>query len=948
MRLIHTKTGHFHTFDDPRVVRYAILSHVWAKKDDTRFFPEPTYQDILRIQADYAAQIPAERKPIIDQLPEKIRRFCQTADNHHYEYAWGDSFCIDKTSSSELSEAINSMFDWYRYAGVCYVYLHDVPSVTTTAELEARKSPFRQSTWHKRGWTLQELLAPAVVVFFSEEWSIVGTKHTLATLISEITTIHRDVLTFQRNLDDFSIACRMSWAATRKTTKEEDEAYSLLGILGVNMPTTYGEGRYAFIRLQEEILKHVPDQTIFVWGPCLRATPFAYHNPRSTQYTEDSPSDQLHVGFGVNSTSHYQFLFASSPRDFKYSSNVESVPWDDFLSKLNGPSQTRATYLTTSYGVCTRLPLVLVSSADRKLSGPARLALLACKVRDDAGEDRYIGLLLRDQATARGSDYLVGAVVGKLDDFMDSHKDHAQPSSMVSMLSDNYYRTAWLSREEWALCSRACETFELYIPYRPSIASYSLLRDATTHSSICSVSPQDTHFDLRISKWSEDVLKLHGYRATHHAARDPHSIDLRNTAECEAIGISVGRCECSYGDREGFLNVDVFLHDPIVDIPEDSSVPHERNHHRHVHSWKLKNGSAAKEFGLRTRSRRITVRLTLTKSKEASQQWPVYILGVEIWKTSPEEVRRERIALSASRRHAPTSRTPASGWQGEHRHGFDPFDGASPHPTPPNSRVPSQQKGVVEDPWYSSALDRIDPRTPHQGTLQHGDLRTDTVLPWRRLRTVVTAAAGFHTAQHFTGTQDQPFDEPSPPVVGSSSRRGMTPTRANNRDGDVYPEQRTSYNLSPIREEDTYGDAYLERERPTPSRKRSIASATDASIDASPRVLMDRQRFRMSPEPAGPSTPSYIQGSPQQGQRRSPIGSNFTYEQYGQPSGSQPRARGGPNTQQPPRRRGTTRRGQYRGRNRGGRANSAGPDWRASGRSPSEPPRQRRRTDDWS
>ncbi|KAJ8463294.1 hypothetical protein ONZ51_g10349 [Trametes cubensis] len=873
MRLIHTRTGQFHTFDDPRVVRYAILSHVWAKKDDTRFFPEPTYQDILRIQADYAAQVPAERKPIIHQLPEKIRRFCQTADNHHYEYAWGDSFCIDKTSSSELSEAINSMFDWYRYAGVCYVYLHDVPSVTTTAELETRKSPFRRSTWHRRGWTLQELLAPAVVVFFSEEWIIIGTKHTLATLISEITTIHRDVLTFQRSLDDFSIACRMSWAATRKTTKEEDEAYSLLGILGVNMPTTYGEGRYAFIRLQEEILKHVPDQTIFVWGPCLRAAPFTYYSPKTTQHTGDSPSDQLHIGFGVKSTSHYQFLFASSPRDFKYSSNVESIPWDDFLSKLNGPSQARATYLPTSYGVCTRLPLVLVSSADRKLSGPARIALLACKVRDDAGEDRYIGLLLRDQVTGRGGDYLVGAVVGKLDDFMDSHKDNAQPSSMISMLSDHYYRTAWLSHEDWSHCSRACETLEVYIPYRPSLASYSLLRDANTHSSICSISPQDTHFDLRISKWSEDVLKLHGYRATHHAGRDPHSIDLTNTVESEIIGISVGRCECSYGDREGFLNVDVFLHDPVVDVPEDSSVPHERNHHRHVHSWTLKNGSAAKEFRLQTRSRRLTTRLTLTKSRENSQ-WPVYILGVEIWKTSPEELRRERAERSELQRQVREHGRQIVGRMGEQGSELPPQLGASSPPTPPDSRVPSLQQGVTPDPWYRPALGHVEPRADCRMPNQQDSSRTDKIPPWRFLRAAVAGAAAFTTARYPTSTHVEPLDDPppGPPVAGPSSRRDLTPMKASDWENHAYPEQRSSYHLSPVREEGAYEDAYSERdERPTPSKKRSIASATEAPLDPSPHVLVDRQRYRMSPEPTGPSTPLYMQASALEDRRRGTI-----------------------------------------------------------------------------
>ncbi|RPD54423.1 HET-domain-containing protein [Lentinus tigrinus ALCF2SS1-6] len=243
MRLLDTTTGEFRWVQDPRRVRYAILSHVWAKKGDVDYVPEQTYQD--------------------------IRHFCEVARNDGFNLGWADSACIDKTSSSELSEAINSMYNWYRYAGACYAILHDV---SDTDDKEQRDEQFRSSKWFTRGWTLQELLAPSVVLFLSNKWKVIGSKHTLAELIEDVTGIGRAVLTLEQPLEDVSVARRMSWAARRETSREEDEAYSLMGIFGVNMPTTYGEGRYAFIRLQEEILKHIPDQTIFAWGPILTAT----------------------------------------------------------------------------------------------------------------------------------------------------------------------------------------------------------------------------------------------------------------------------------------------------------------------------------------------------------------------------------------------------------------------------------------------------------------------------------------------------------------------------------------------------------------------------------------------------------------------------------------------------------------------------------------------------
>ncbi|EIW51976.1 uncharacterized protein TRAVEDRAFT_86572, partial [Trametes versicolor FP-101664 SS1] len=179
-----------------------------------------------------------------------------------YRLVWIDSCCIDKASSSELSEAINSMFEWYSEADVCYAYLADVPDDEDPRLLD---SVFRESRWHRRGWTLQELIAPERVIFLSCTWRFLGTKTGLASTLEQITNVDFAILTGRTTLTSISVAKRMSWAATRWTTRVEDRAYSLLGLFGVHMSPIYGEGANAFLRLQEEIIKTIPDQSIFAW-----------------------------------------------------------------------------------------------------------------------------------------------------------------------------------------------------------------------------------------------------------------------------------------------------------------------------------------------------------------------------------------------------------------------------------------------------------------------------------------------------------------------------------------------------------------------------------------------------------------------------------------------------------------------------------------------------------
>jgi hypothetical protein len=157
------------------------------------------------------------------------------------------------------------MYAWYENAAICYAYLDDV-------ELqEGRADGFSASVWFERGWTLQELLAPRSLVFYTKSWSRIGNRKDLSRMIATITSIDINAIIKRVPMDRFSIAQRFSWASGRKTTRREDIAYCLFGILGVHMPLLYGEGSNAFRRLQEEIMKTSADQSILAWAPSITA-----------------------------------------------------------------------------------------------------------------------------------------------------------------------------------------------------------------------------------------------------------------------------------------------------------------------------------------------------------------------------------------------------------------------------------------------------------------------------------------------------------------------------------------------------------------------------------------------------------------------------------------------------------------------------------------------------
>ncbi|KAF2187411.1 kinesin light chain 1 [Zopfia rhizophila CBS 207.26] len=229
------------SFDDDSTPPYAILSHTWTEGQ------EIIYTELL-------AGTGAEKDGYA-----KIRFCGERAAKDGLEYFWVDTCCIDKSRSDELSTAINSMFRWYERATKCYVYLSDVSVPDEVIDAQAfRKSweqSFRRSRWFTRGWTLQELLAPPSVEFFSRNSRCLGSRVSLEQEIQDVTDIPARALRDPK-LSNFSVDERLRWAAKRTTTLKEDKVYCLLGIFGIFLSLIYGEGEeYATLRLKEEIQK---------------------------------------------------------------------------------------------------------------------------------------------------------------------------------------------------------------------------------------------------------------------------------------------------------------------------------------------------------------------------------------------------------------------------------------------------------------------------------------------------------------------------------------------------------------------------------------------------------------------------------------------------------------------------------------------------------------------
>ena len=289
MRFLNTRTLRFEQVPDSELHleknQYAILSHRWGADED-----EVSFEDV-QLSTDFSNK----------KGCNKIKGFCTVASSAKCRYGWVDTCCINKGNSSELSEAINSMFRWYQGSKICIAYLEDVP-----------KKQLTDSAWFDRGWTLQELIGPKAVTFFDYGWNTIGTKTELIADLSRKTRIPERILSHTAELSTCSVAQRMSWAANRVTTRVEDRAYSLMGLFDVNMPMIYGEREKAFLRLQQHIIQKSKDESIFAW-----ATEF---------------SSNTKTSFGI---------FAPSPLAYAICSNIVQTHGSHGFSESNGELSIR-------------------------------------------------------------------------------------------------------------------------------------------------------------------------------------------------------------------------------------------------------------------------------------------------------------------------------------------------------------------------------------------------------------------------------------------------------------------------------------------------------------------------------------------------------------------------------------------------------------------------------
>lgn len=352
-------------FESTENVLYVILSHTWG--DEEIRFRDVQDQTIDKTKQGYL----------------KIKYVCKQAIEDGIDFAWVDTCCIDKSSSAELSEAINSMYAWYKGAVQCYVYLEDMGESrlpyreiagtrqrlvsswepirtemwfpmdwiriqgTVKTEKDRWAHEFKACRWFSRGWTLQELIAPDQISFYGKEWNYLGDRNELLDLIHEKTGI--DLVTLRKDcaLAEVSVAKKLSWAADRETTRVEDRAYCLLGIFGINMALLYGEGTKAFTRLQEEIIKKSTDLSILT---------FSRWTMRSFDFSQKPWSQPA--------------LLAPSPLHFRHRNKVIEC----------GGTTGFSVFEITNRGLKATLPLLETTPSEGNCG---YLAILNCRMEDD-------------------------------------------------------------------------------------------------------------------------------------------------------------------------------------------------------------------------------------------------------------------------------------------------------------------------------------------------------------------------------------------------------------------------------------------------------------------------------------------------------------------------------------------------------------------------------------
>jgi hypothetical protein len=293
MWLINTASLRLEPFDSSLDVKYAILSHTWEGG-------EVSFQE-MQNPKESTKQKPGYRK---------IEATCNVTAHKGLEYAWVDTCCIDKSSSAELSEAINSMFRWYKDAEICFAYLSDlVLPISTSIDEDELVSYLSRCRWFSRGWTLQELIVPRSLELYDSSWNFRGSRDQFASQLSTITRVDVAVLQNSNVMNSLPVARRMSWASNRQTTREEDIAYCLLGIFDVNMALLYGEGSKAFVRLQDEIATQSGNISLFGWT--------------AQKSTNENPPRSAET---VRSDQYYRGVFALSPSEFATCGGFRFLP----------------------------------------------------------------------------------------------------------------------------------------------------------------------------------------------------------------------------------------------------------------------------------------------------------------------------------------------------------------------------------------------------------------------------------------------------------------------------------------------------------------------------------------------------------------------------------------------------------------------------------------------
>ena len=360
MRLLNTSSHQFKEYFEKDIPPYAIISHRW--QDD-----EISFKELKKGQfEDGAGQLRSGMKKILEA--------CSVARSRDLEWMWIDTCCIDKRSSAELSEAINSMYRWYQNSKECYVYLVDVHwDSSSDHPLPLSREEFAKSQWFLRGWTLQELLAPRSVIFFDEVWNRIGNRGELCRPIADTTGIDVEWLLtndddhwqpprerpadcerkadcrFHAEVGGLSIATKMSWASKRKTSRVEDTAYCLIGIFGINMPHLYGEGEKAFQRLQYEIIRAHDDDSILCFHKghnsqqSLADSPAAFSNSSHimTQWTilgKAVPLDNMiQVPIGLHILAGRGLALSMTWRSFSRDSSSVRLPLHCWQCSKDGP-----------------------------------------------------------------------------------------------------------------------------------------------------------------------------------------------------------------------------------------------------------------------------------------------------------------------------------------------------------------------------------------------------------------------------------------------------------------------------------------------------------------------------------------------------------------------------------------------------------------------------------